>query len=114
MEELAVNITMAAVLGLAAEATERTLLRLAPNSTEYAVIWRLFVEATALKQAIQLVVRELAAGVLQKVVVGQVTDVTEWAVQALVAIIVEWALIELTADVTKFLYNKFESQEHVA
>ena len=56
----------------------------------------------------------LAAGVLEYVVVREVTDVTEQDVLALDAIIAEWAMIGLTADVTKFLYNKFEPQRHVA
>ena len=37
-EGLAVNITVAAVLGLGAEVTEGVLLRLAADATEYAVI----------------------------------------------------------------------------
>ena len=38
MEGLAVNITVAVVLGLAAEVTERGLRRLVDDATEYAVI----------------------------------------------------------------------------
>ena len=46
--------------------------------------------------------------------VGQVTDVTEQDVLALAVIIAQSAMIGLTVDVTKFLYNKFEPQGHVA
>ena len=38
MEGLTANITVAAMLGLAAVVMERTLLRLAADATEYAVI----------------------------------------------------------------------------
>ena len=40
MEGLAVDITVAAVLGLAAEVTERALRRLIADATGYAVICR--------------------------------------------------------------------------
>ena len=39
MEGLTANITVAAMLELAAVVTERTLLRLAADATEYAVIY---------------------------------------------------------------------------
>ena len=45
---------------------------------------------------------ELAAGLLELVVVGQVTDETEQDALALAAIIAEWVMIGLTADVTNF------------
>ena len=48
MEGLAVDITVAAVLGLAAEVTKRVQRRLVVDATEYAVIG-LAVETTAPK-----------------------------------------------------------------
>lgn len=45
--------------------------------------------------------------------IEQVIDVTEWAMPVLAAIIAGWAMIRLTANVTKFLYTKFESQGYV-
>ena len=54
---------------------------------------------------------ELVAGVLEWVVVGQVTDVTEQAVLGLAAIIAERTMIGLAANV-KNSYNKFKSQRH--
>ena len=54
---------------------------------------------------------ELVAGVLEWVVVGQVTDVTEQAVLGLAAIIAKRTMIGLAANV-KNSYNKFKSQRH--
>lgn len=45
MEGLALGITVAAVLGLSAKVTERVLLRLADDATDYAVIPKLTANA---------------------------------------------------------------------
>ena len=43
--------------------------------------------------------------------VGQVTDVIEWAALGLAAISAEWAMIGLTVDLAKFLYSNFNYKD---
>ena len=92
MLQLTVDATMAVMLQLAVEVTKRALLKLAADATEYAEKG-LAVETTgcnALKLAIdKKAAMKISDGLLEYVVVEQVTDVIELDVLALAAIIVE-------------------------